>query len=362
MTLTRPWAIDAAFPNASDQRKQLASIYPREGVFPDPTTVAVAGIAYAGTGWGVGARAFSAAIKRGGAPFSQSYGAALVSNDGTVSDAWTIEAAPVSGSRVDLLCIRARDVTQGDSATGTPDDGPGGVNRSGIPEFVVVAGVAGTPGVRPALSPGYLEIAEITTPAGAASTAGSTIVQTYDFAHVSGSPIYVRSAADVPALSGMVAGDIAIALDTGYEWRYNGSIWGRYGQRIGGTEGNSFESEQSLSPGGQLTVATWPLPLPVLRGGIIRMFLSCTIYAPSSQNYSGYLRFTIGTTVSSRRYHSRGRSGVLMPSMFVERKVTGADIETSTDVIFRVVSDSDSYGSVSVVNAQHSIAYDYLGE
>lgn len=213
MALTRPWAIDAAFPNAADHRKQLASIYPREGVFPDPLTILPAGIAYAGTGWGVSARPFVAALKRGGAAYSAAYGAALVSNDAAVANAWTITAAPASGSRIDLLCIRARDTTQGDSATGTPTDGPAGAQRSGFPEFMVVTGTAATTPTAPALPAGYEEIARIQTPSGAASTAGSTITQTYNFAHVVGSPIVVRNATELDALTSVLGIDSAYQID-----------------------------------------------------------------------------------------------------------------------------------------------------
>ena len=213
MTLTRPWAIDAGFPNAADQRKQLAAIYPREGVFPDPVTILPAGIAYAGTGWGINARAFTAAIKRGGAPYSQSYGTALVGNDGVVTGAWTIAAAPASGSRIDRLCIRARDTTQGDSATGAPTDGPGGLARTGLPEFLVVAGVAATTPVAPALPAGYEEIAQVTTPSGAASIAGSTITNTYAYASTVGGPIVVRNLTELDALTSVLGIDSAYVVD-----------------------------------------------------------------------------------------------------------------------------------------------------
>lgn len=195
MTLTRSWGIDAAFPNAADQRKQLASVYPRQGVFPDVVTLDRAGVAYAGTGWGVSARPFNAVTKRGGAAFSQSYGSALCGNDGVVVNAWTIAPAPVSGSRIDLLCIRARDTTQGDPSTGAPLDGPGGLARTGFPEFLVVAGTAATTPLRPNVPAGYLEVAQSTTTSGAASSAASTIIPSYDFAVPVGGVTPVRSVA-----------------------------------------------------------------------------------------------------------------------------------------------------------------------
>lgn len=212
MALSRPYGIDSAFPTAPDVRKQLASIYPREGVFPDPITILPAGIAYAGAGWTVNARPFGAALKRGGAPYSLAYGTALVGNDAVTTSAWAIDAAPASGSRIDRLCIRAKDASQGDSLAGAPTDGPGGAARA-IPEFLTVTGVAGTPGVAPALPAGYEEIATITTPAGAASAAGSTIIQTYGFAHVLGAPIVVRNYTELDALSSILPFDMAYVVD-----------------------------------------------------------------------------------------------------------------------------------------------------
>ncbi|WP_173015312.1 hypothetical protein, partial [Parabacteroides distasonis] len=191
---------------------------------PDPVTIAPVGVAYAGTGWGISARPFTAALKRGGGPYSQKYGTALMGNDAAVVNAWTIAAAPASGSRIDLLAIRAKDASQGDSIAGAPTDGPGGVVRA-IPEFVTVTGVAGTPGNRPALPAGLEEVAQITTPSGAASAAGSTIVPTYKFAHVVGAPIVVRNYAELDALTGVLGIDSAYIIDKGAIVVRRGSGW-----------------------------------------------------------------------------------------------------------------------------------------
>lgn len=363
MTLTRPMGTDFAFPNASDYRKQLAAIYPRKGVFPSPTTVDSAGIAYAGSGWGINARAFGAAVKRGDGAYAMSYGTATLSNDSVVTNAWTINPAPTSGTRVDILCILARDVTQGDSATGTPNDGPNGANRSGIPEFVTVSGATGTPGIRPAVPSGYLEIAEVTTPSGATGAAGSTIVPTYAFAQVVGGPIYVRTSSDVAGLASAILGDVAIALDTGLTWRYNGTRWGRYGQKVAGMEGSYNEgSAYTLNPGATYTVATMPLPVPSMRGAVVRMFLSTYIYVPVNAGYAGYLRFAIGNTQeAARRWHSQNRGGVLMPSAMVEFKLP-TDFSGPVNAALRITSDSVSSGAVDVYNTFGSMVYDYLGE
>lgn len=362
MTLTRAMGIDAAFPNASDWRKEHAAIYPRKGVFPSPTTTNPLGIAYAGTGWGISARAFGAAIKRGDSAYLATYGTALVANDAVVTNAWTINAAPASGSRIDVLCITVRDVTQGDSTAGTPNDGPGGVNRSSIPEFVVVTGTAGTPGTRPTVPNGYLEIAEVQVPSGASSAAGVTIIRTYPFAQVVGGMIYTNYQSEIATLSNPMNGDVALAIDTGTAWRYNGTRWGRYGQKVAGFEGTANETGSILNPGDTQTVATVAMPVPMMRGAVVRMFLSTYLYGPAAVDYAGYLRFVVGSTYNEgRRWHSRGRAGVLMPSAMIELKMP-ADLSGATNAAVRVTSDPASGGPMEIFNTHWSIVYDYLGE
>lgn len=216
MPLTRSFPIDSGFPNAVDLRRLDAGLIAREGVFPDPTTIAAAGIAFGNGAWNVGARVFVAALKRGGAPYSLGYGVARVANDSQAT-AWTIPAAPVSGSRIDLLWIRATDPSQGEATSGS--DGPGGAPRA-VPIFGVTSGTpAGSP-VAPALPAGALLIATVTTPSGAASIAGSTIVQSYGFAHLVGGVQYFRNAAArEAAATSALPGQLALQVDTGVYYR-----------------------------------------------------------------------------------------------------------------------------------------------
>lgn len=238
MALTRTWPIDAGFPNALDLRKTDSGSTPREGVFPDPITVATAGIAYGNGGWNVGARPFVATVRRGTAPFALTYGTAKVAND-SAGTAWTIGGAPGSGSRIDLLWIRVTDPTQADSMSGAPTDGPAGMARA-VPVYGVTAGTAsGTP-VAPTLPAGALEIARVTTPTGAASIAGSTIVQTYAFAHVLGSDLYVRTASALPTVA--YRGEFARALDSGWLYRHNGTAWVAVETEWVAVDGGSFAS------------------------------------------------------------------------------------------------------------------------
>lgn len=210
MPLTRPFPIDSASPNPIDIRKQNSAIYPREGIFPDPVTIAAAGIAYANGGWNVGARPFVANIKRGGGAFTQAYGSAQISND-SAATAWTIAAAPASGTRVDRLWIRATDPTQGEALTG-------GI---AVPVFGVTAG---TPALA-ALPAGVEEIAQVSVAAGAASIANATITQTYSFAHVLGAPIYCRTEAERDALTPVMDGEVAYVIAEKAAYVKTGGVW-----------------------------------------------------------------------------------------------------------------------------------------
>jgi hypothetical protein len=219
MALTRSFPIDQGYPTALDLRRLDAGLIVREGILADPTTVAVAGIAFGGGGFNVSARPFVAALKRGGAAYSLDYGVARLAND-AAGAAWTIPAAPVSNSRIDLLWIRATDPTEGEATSGT--DGPGDAPRA-VPIFGVSSGTAAPSPVAPALPAGAYLIATVTTPSGAASIAGSTIVQSYGFAQLSGGTVYARTLALLPTTA--VEGDRAVALGTGVRYERTGSAW-----------------------------------------------------------------------------------------------------------------------------------------
>lgn len=259
MPLSRAEAVNASFPQASDFRKHNAGIWPREGVYPDPTTT-TQGVAYAGSGWGVGARPFVAELKRGGAPYSQAYGSARVSNDSNVASAWTISPAPASGARIDLACVRVRDSEQGDSTSGAPTDGPSGAARTGFPEFVLVTGTAATTPTKPALPAGYEELATIQTPAGASSIAGSTITPTFAFAHVVGGSIYVRNLTERNALTNLMTGDSVIVLDSGLEyirtaaggWAYGRGTSGLFALTFNTGNWAPFQNSAALAPRAEL--------------------------------------------------------------------------------------------------------------
>lgn len=232
MPLTRPFAIDQAYANASDFRKQHAAVFPREGVFPDPVTTAAAGVAYPNGGWNVGARIFTAVARRGTAPFSQVYGSALISNDSQTT-AWTIPAAPATGSRIDLLWVKATDPTQGDATT-TPS---GETVARAVPVFGVTSGTAATTPTAPALPSGAVEIGRVTTSSTATSIANSVFTHSYSFANVLGGPWVVRLAAELTATNAATAalGEVAYVIETGATYRRSSAGTARWVRQGGGT-------------------------------------------------------------------------------------------------------------------------------
>lgn len=217
MPLTRPHFIDKAWPNGIDLRKAVGGYLPREGILPDPVTALPAGIAYANGTWNVGAQPFVLCSKRGGAPYSQSYGTAIGTNDSSAT-AWVLAANASGSTRVDRLWVRFVDPTQAEALTT-----PGGET---VPRAVPVFGVtAGTPGIQP-LPAGAVEIAQVSIPNAAASIAAATITQTFKYAQVVGGTIYVRTIAERDALVGIIEGDEVHVINTDQEFRYLGSVIG----------------------------------------------------------------------------------------------------------------------------------------
>lgn len=227
MALTRPYPVDKAFPNAADVRRGQAAVFPREGVFPDPVTILAAGIAYAGSGWNVGARAFTANVKRGGAPFSLAYGAAQVANDAALATAWTLPGAPSSGSWTSLLWVRATDPTQGETTTQVSGEtDPAGTPRPrAVPTFGITTGTTSTAPVLPA---GAELIASVVTPSTATSAAGAVITQAYDFAGVNGGIQYARTEAKRDA-SSPLEGEVWYCLDTQRSHQRISGAWVHFG-------------------------------------------------------------------------------------------------------------------------------------
>lgn len=248
MPLTRPYPIDKAFPNAIDLRKQLSGIIPREGIFPDPVTVNQ-GIAYANGAWNVGARPFIAAFKRGGAPSTQAYGTGLGTNDAAAT-AWTVPAAPGSGTQITRLWVRWTDPTQGEALT-VP---AGETVPRAVPTFGSNSGTS--IGDLPALTAGVMEIAQVSMPSGAASIAGATITQIAPFAHVVGGPVLFRNATEQAAYA-PADGTEGYRLD---EDRFVDRIDGAWRPRAYAIAGGRASHGTNIGPGVVSSAIVVPLP------------------------------------------------------------------------------------------------------
>lgn len=217
MALTRPFPVDQAYPNASDLRREFTALVPHEGLVPDPTTIGDA-VAYAGSGWTFNARPFVAVIRRGGASFGLTYGSVLVANDAIQTGAWTIPAAPATGSRIDLLWIEAVDPSQGGTTT-TPS---GETVPRAVPRFGVTSGTAATTPTAPAAPAGVLVVSQVTTASTATSAAQSNAQAAYRYANTAGSTVIQRSKAwldGVPAPTGT----LGLTLDDGITYQRTSS-------------------------------------------------------------------------------------------------------------------------------------------
>ena len=127
-------------------------------------------------------------------------------------------AAPVSGSRIDLITASHNDVDNGDADSD--------------PVLGVVQGTAGSPGVAPSLPTGAIELGRCTLAAGAANTQGGTFSSlSVQYTSDRGAPIPVIGAPQRDALDGVgtMADPVRIyEKHTGLLKQDHGSGWYTY--------------------------------------------------------------------------------------------------------------------------------------
>ena len=126
--------------------------------------------------------------------------------------------------------------------------------RDSVPLTLKEAEVVNLKGINEDLS--LEEVAQITTPSGAVSTAGSTIIPTYNFAHVNGAPIVVRNYAELDALTSVIGVDAAYVVDKGANMVRRGVGWVP-------TAPAALGKYHSLSAGNIWIDATTPTDFPV---------------------------------------------------------------------------------------------------
>lgn len=163
--------------------------------------------------------AFEGATVRGGGPLFQA-------NDGTAQA--TIPTAPGANSRYDIVLFK-----QNESASPYSDGADTAV-------FPVYSGAASaSPVLATAIAdalvayPGAHPLAAVLLPSGKTATnqSGVVITQLFNYTALNGTAIPVRTAADLAVTTGYAAMNIyragtrAIALDTGFEYKWDGSTW-----------------------------------------------------------------------------------------------------------------------------------------
>lgn len=228
MTLKQSWPGVSGKAQILDIRNALAGAVVRQGVFQslsDATAVASqVPLMNKTNSMKPTVREFHAAIKRP----NRGDGAQLVYNDGPSGTYPEFETAPASGSRKDILWVKAFD-TLYDA-------------RAGV-EFGITKGVSTTGTAQPdraSLPEGALELGTLLLPAGATTLQSTGVVweDTYAFGLLRGGVLYVRKEADLAAeLSNHPLGTpaYAIAEDRSYQLGLlNNNAGARYWLQTGG--------------------------------------------------------------------------------------------------------------------------------
>lgn len=176
----------------------------RAGVFPDTLDPLVTGR----TDMKVNIADFRAVQNRGGAIFLANVG---------VDSSVTLDAAPASNKRIDLIYVYQQSVTLGDAAS--------------TPVFGVVKGTASATPTVPPLPAGVstaIPLATVEIPAGATTTlsAGVVFTQVYPYTAMAGGTVRVRSTAEMNAWVPAV-GSRVFHLAEKVEYERTASGWDR---------------------------------------------------------------------------------------------------------------------------------------
>lgn len=192
----------------------VGSVGARAGILPTGAWQLVAG----DSGWRYAVGAFHAVTSRG-----PSDGAMLFGNDGLVyvgtnGAGDTVPPAPGSGlSRIDIIWVRHP--TAGENS-----------DTSSEPIFGVSSGTPLSVPVAPTIPTGAMELARNTMTSSATSTnsTGNSIAQTFPWAALRGTPVKVRSQAELDVLTPLASvydPGRAYRIDTGQDLVNYGSGW-----------------------------------------------------------------------------------------------------------------------------------------
>jgi hypothetical protein len=193
MTLRKGLPAKLVATDADDTRYDLGSLVvaqhsasPRTGLTSKTGSTIVAGTAT----MAVTVSAFTAVAVRDA-------GAVLLANDGTVS--LTLDAAPASNSRIDVIYAKQND----SSATVTTPD------ADNVPTIGFVKGTAAASPTKPALPVGAVELATVQIAAGNTNTNSSVITQSAPYTSAPGGEVPFRTLADLQLWTSSGNGQLA---------------------------------------------------------------------------------------------------------------------------------------------------------
>jgi hypothetical protein len=196
--------LDHKLAQAAQVTKTTTPLVIRPGLFYSGATTIVSGTA----GMSYSVAAYQLVTQR-----SAGAGVVFGGNDGTLSVATT--AAPGSNSRIDVVYHWHREFALD------------GVNSN--PVLGVVQGTAAAIPTVPSLAsfPGAIELARVTVNAAATATngAGVTITQVAPFTTVDGARVPFRNKTAIDLWTTAATHQLALAVDTGLEYKWSGSVW-----------------------------------------------------------------------------------------------------------------------------------------
>lgn len=184
-------------------------------------------------------------------------GVMIFANDGPVTV--SIDPAPVTGARIDVLYVK-----HNDAATGDTDS---------LPLFAVATGVAAAEPVEPSVPTGALRLAVIRVAAGAtaANHASNTLLNIYPFTAMRGGAVPFRTRVELETWTNAYPGQTAYVLgNTGGHFDWTGLVWvpRPVAQNIGAVnvsgDGGVIASQTFSFPVGRFTVPPAVFPRSVV--------------------------------------------------------------------------------------------------
>lgn len=298
----------------------VGSVGLRAGILPTGAWQLVAG----DSGWRYAVGAFHAVTSRG-----PSDGAMLFGNDGLVyvgtnGAGDTVPPAPGSGlSRIDIVWVRHP--TAGENS-----------DTSSEPIFGVASGTPLSVPVAPTIPTGAMELARNTMTSSATSTnsTGNSIAQTFPWAALRGTPVKVRSQAELDVLTPLASAydpGRAYRIDTQQDMVNYGTGWRLLGDGAGVYSAEGVRSTTDSFAGGSFVPSGAAATIVGAPAGVY--LITYTLIVSSTAGSIAYLRGRVGGGNATGDIAFSLISGTRTPLTLTRRYVhTGGDLVTDVQV------------------------------